>query len=255
MAQFITSIIIKKAIMQLKIRPVLLFLALPAFLLSGIKAEAQQPNTLTQTQQRAGWKLLFDGKDLAGWHSYLQPDAKPGWSVADDAIKTDFNNGGVRQDLVTDDEYENYELSLEWKIAKGGNSGIIFNLHEDPAYSATYFTGLEMQVLDNVNAEDNKKDNHLAGSLYDLIAADPKAVHPFGVWNRARIRMQEGHLTLWLNGKKVVETQLWNDQWKKLVAGSKFKEWPVFGTFHKGHIALQYHGGEVWYRNIKIRQL
>lgn len=216
---------------------------------------AQVPNSLTKKEKKEGWFLLFDGKTLDGWHIYLRPTAKPGWSVSDGAIMTDFHNGGVRQDLVTNDEYENYELSLEWKIEVGGNSGIIFNVKEDSAYKATYLTGPEMQVLDNIKASDNQKDNHLAGSLYDLIAADPKPVHPAGEWNAIRIKMLNGHLTFWMNGEKVVDTQLWNAQWKALVAGSKFRNMPAFGSFRQGHIALQYHGGEVWFRNIKIHRL
>lgn len=213
------------------------------------------PGSLQAQASRGAWQSLFDGQDLKGWHIYLKPEAKPGWTVDQGAIKTDFSGSGVRGDLVTDGEYENYELSLEWKIAKGGNSGIIFNVKEDPQYAATFFTGPEMQVLDNKNAEDNKQANHLAGSLYDLIAADPSVVHPAGEWNHVRIRMDQGHLQFWMNDHKVVDTHLWDDRWKQLVAHSKFKQWPAFGTFHKGHIALQYHGGEVWYRDIKIREL
>lgn len=231
-----------------------LYLALAACCLSWIPVKGQTLNALTPEQQSQGWQLLFNGKDLQGWHVYLKPDAKPGWSVDNGTIKTDFSNGGERADLVTDGEYENYELSLDWKIAKGGNSGIIFNVHEDPKYGAA-FTGPEMQVLDNINAEDNKKANHLAGSLYDLIAANPKAVHPAEEWNHVRIRLDQGHLQFWMNDQLVVDTHLWNEAWKKLVAGSKFRDSPAFGVFHKGHIVLQYHGGEVRYRNIKLREL
>jgi len=232
----------------------LTLIALALLMLTG-SIDAQTTNALTTKEKKQGWKLLFDGKDLDGWHIYLKPDARPGWTVDSGAIKTDFNNGGVRQDLVTNDEFENFELTLQWQIAEGGNSGIIFNIHEDPQFPATYFTGPEMQVLDNIKASDNKKENHLAGSLYDLIPADPKAVHPAGEWNTIKIRKKDGHLTFWMNDEKVVETQMWNDEWKQLVQGSKFKQWPAFATFKKGHIALQYHGGQVSYRNIMIRQI
>lgn len=225
-------------------------------LLSAItNVSAQELNTLTKKEKRHGWKLLFNGKNLEGWHIYLKPKAKPGWSVEDGAIKTDFNNGGVRQDLVTDGQFKNYEFTLQWKIESGGNSGIIFNVHEDPKYPATYITGPEMQVLDNEKASDNKQADHLAGSLYDLIPADPKAVHPAGEWNTIKIRLNKGHLTFWMNGQKVVKTEMWDQQWKDLVKHSKFRNWSAFATFKEGHIALQYHGGEVRYRNIKIRAL
>lgn len=216
---------------------------------------SQSLNTLTSKEKASGWKLLFNGKDLDGWHIYLQPHAKPGWSIENGIIKTDFHNGGIRKDLITNGQYKNFELTLEWKISVGGNSGILFDVHEDPKFSETYFTGPEMQVLDNVKAEDNKQANHLAGSLYDLIAADPKFVHPAGEWNTVKIWLKNGHLIFWINDKKVVETQMWNDNWKRLVASSKFKKWPQFATYRQGHIALQYHGAVVWYRNIKIKEL
>jgi len=230
-------------------------IALSSLLMTNISTHAQTINTLSKKEKKQGWKLLFDGKDLKGWHIYLKPDAKPGWTVQDGAIMTDFHNGGVRQDLVTDDEFENYEFTLQWKIEEGGNSGIIFNVNEDPKYGATFITGPEMQVLDNVKASDNKQANHLAGSLYDLIPADPKAVHPAGQWNTIKIRNDKGHLTFWMNGEKVVETQIGDDNWKQMIEHSKFRGWSDFATFKKGHIALQYHGGEVWYRDIKIREL
>lgn len=236
-------------------------LAMTALLMTAYPGYGQKQNKpdkldkLSRAQRKQGWTLLFNGKDLQGWHIYLKPQAKPGWTVVDGAIQTDVNNGGVRGDLVTDGEYQNYELMLQWKITKGGNSGIIFNVEEDPKYPATYITGPEMQVLDNVDASDNKKASHLAGSLYDLIPADPKAVHPAGQWNTVRIRVDKGHLTFWMNGSKVVDTQMWNKKWKDMVAHSKFSHWPEFATYKKGHIALQYHGGEVLYRNIRIREL
>ena len=225
-------------------------LCLPAALL-----QAQNINTLSKKEKKQGWSLLFNGKDFSGWHIYLKPDAKPGWSIVDGAITTDRHNGGEQGDLVTDGSYANYELRLQWKIEKGGNSGIIFNVNEDPKYGATYVTGPEMQVLDNKDASDNKLANHLAGSLYDLIPADPKAVHPAGVWNTVKIRQENGHITFWMNDHKVVDTQIGDDHWKQMVSHSKFKDVPEFAAFRQGHIALQYHGGIVRYRNVKIRQL
>lgn len=175
--------------------------------------------------------------------------------MEDGAIALDHSPGSEGGDLVTNNEFENYELSLEWKISPEGNSGIIFDVHESPKYRATYYTGPEMQVLDNEKASDNKRPDHLAGSLYDLIGCDPSTVHPAGEWNKVRIRVDHGHLTFWMNGKKVVETQMWTPEWNKMVANSKFKRWKSFATFHKGHIALQDHGHPVWYRNIMIRKL
>jgi hypothetical protein len=202
-----------------------------------------------------GWTSLFDGKDLAGWHSYLKDTPGSAWKVSDGAIMLDHGAGGTGGDLVTNGEYQNFELEMDWKISEAGNSGIIFLVHEDPKYAHTYETGPEMQVLDNVKASDNKKANHLAGSLYDLISCDAATVHPAGQWNHVKIRLDKGSLTFWMNGKQVVHTQMWDDAWNKMIAASKFHQWPEFATFRKGHLALQDHGHTVWYRNIRIRQL
>lgn len=202
-----------------------------------------------------GWESLFDGHDLKGWHSYLKDKPGTDWKAADGAIMLDAAAGGTGGDLVTDAEYGNFELELDWKISETGNSGIIFLVHEDARYPHTYMTGPEMQVLDNVKASDNKKKNHLAGSLYDLIPADPSVVHPAGSWNHVKMRLDKGRLTFWMNGHQVVDTRLWDDGWKKMIAASKFHQWPEFATYRKGHLALQDHGHTVWYRNIRIRQL
>ncbi|GAC1597079.1 MAG: DUF1080 domain-containing protein [Hymenobacter sp.] len=205
-------------------------------------------------QHAAKPKLLFDGKTTHGWHTYLKPTAEPAWGVVDGALQLDPKAPG-RGDLVTDAEFENFELALEWKISPGGNSGIIFGVHEDPALPNTYESGIEMQVLDNQGAEDNKKPTHLAGSLYDLQAPARDVAKPAGEWNRVRLRKQNGHLTFWLNTVKIVDVQMGSDQWKALVAGSKFKTWQHFGAYPKGHIALQDHGHEVAFRAITIQQL
>jgi len=195
---------------------------------------------------------IFDGKTTSGWHAY---NAKgPGaWSVVDGALQLDPKAPG-QADLVTDNEYENYELTLDWKIAEGGNSGIIFGVHEDPALGATYLSGIEMQVLDNEKAEDNKKPSHLAGSLYDMKEA-PAAAKPAGQWNTAKIRKDKGHLTFWLNGVQTVDVQMGSPEWQEMLNNSKFKTWKDFAAYPKGRIALQSHGAVVAFRNIEIKQL
>jgi hypothetical protein len=197
---------------------------------------------------------LFDGKTTKGWHTYLKPTAEPAWEVVDGALQLNPKAPG-QGDLVTDGEYENYELSLEWKISPGGNSGVIFGVHEDPSFHATYETGIEMQVLDNKEAEDNKKANHLAGSLYDMQAPSKDVAKPAGEWNMAKLRKQNGHLTFTLNNTKTVDVQMGSPEWKALVENSKFKTWKNFAAYPKGHIALQDHGHEVAFRNITIEQL
>lgn len=195
---------------------------------------------------------LFDGKTTTGWHSYLKTG--PGaWKVVDGALQLD-PKAPDQGDLVTDKEYENYELSLEWKIAEGGNSGVIFGVHEDPAFGATYLTGIEMQVLDDKGAEDNKKATHLAGSLYDLKAASSPA-KPAGEWNKIKIRNNKGQLTFWMNGAKTIEVKIGSPEWQELLNNSKFKTWKGFAAYPKGHIALQDHGAVVSFKNITIKQL
>jgi hypothetical protein len=217
-------------------------------------ASLSQPAFTATPPAKAKPQSLFDGKTTKGWHTYLQPTAGSAWEVVDGALQ--FNpQGAGRGDLVTDGEYENYELQLEWKISPGGNSGIIFGVHEDPSFKATYETGIEMQVLDNKAAEDNKKANHLAGSLYDMQAPAKDVAKPAGEWNKVKLRKQNGHLTFYLNGAKIVDVQMGSPEWQALLENSKFKTWKNFGAYPKGHIALQDHGHQVAFRAITIEQL
>lgn len=215
----------------------------------------------TQTASGSDSSLLFDGKTLTGWHTYGKDKPGNAWSVDSSAIhlKPADSKGYQTQgggDLVTNDEYENFDLQLDWKIAKNGNSGIIFYINEDTTkYKESWNTGLEMQVLDNNGHPDAKIIKHRAGDLYDLITSSPETVKPAGEWNHVQITSDNGKLEFYLNGQQTLSTTLWDDNWKKLVAGSKFKAMPGFGTFKKGHIALQDHGNEVWYKNISIRKL
>ncbi|SDE54678.1 protein of unknown function [Mucilaginibacter pineti] len=197
-------------------------------------------------------KPLFDGKTTTGWHIFNKTGAG-GWKVVDGALQLDpaVPDGG---DLITDGEYENYELTLEWSITKEGNSGIIFGVKEDPKFGATYQTGIEMQVLDDIGADDNKQTNHLAGSLYDLKTASV-AAKPAGEWNKIKLRKKDGHITFWMNGKQSLDIQMGSDEWKELLGKSKFKNWKDFAAYPKGHIALQDHGHVVSYRKIKIKEL
>ena len=224
---------------------------------TSVMATAQKPNTLTRKEKKEGWTLLFDGTSTKGWHTYLRDTVGSKWQVKDGALvfdPTQPRDGGG--DIVTNNEYENYELTLEWKISKGGNSGIIFDVQEDPQYKATYMTGPEMQVLDNIDADDNKKENHLAGCLYDMAGdAQVSKPKPVGEWNQVRLIQNKGHLTFWLNGIKTFEGQMGSDEWNKLIQNSKFKSWKAFATYPKGHIALQDHGAVVAFRDIRLKQL
>lgn len=224
------------------------------FFLNLLAITALSHSVFAQNQSAKQQQILFDGKTTQGWHTYLKSDATPAWAVVDRTLQLNPKAEG-QGDLVTDQEYENFELSLEWNISEGGNSGIIFGVHEDPAFRATYDTGIEMQVLDNKNAEDNKKANHLAGSLYDLKAPAKDVAKPAGEWNAVKLRKQNGNLTFWQNGVKIIETQMGSAEWQTMVENSKFKTWKNFAKYPKGRIALQDHGHEVSFRNIKIKQL
>lgn len=204
-----------------------------------------------------GFKPIFDGKTTTGWHSYGKKTVGTAWTVKDGILHFDptASKDGQGGDLTTDLEYQNFHLKLDWKVAPKSNSGIIFLINEDLAkYKNTYETGLEMQVLDNDGHADGKITKHRAGDLYDLIQSKSEPVKAVGEWNTAEIVCKNGKLTYVLNGVIIVETILWDENFKKLIAGSKFATWPGFGTFKKGKIALQDHGENVWYRNIMIKE-
>jgi hypothetical protein len=211
--------------------------------------------TLSKNTAKKGFVKIFDGKTTKGWHCYNKTTVGAAWKVEDGALHLDAATKEGRGNLVSDAAYENYHLKYEWKISLKGNSGLLFNVVEDAKYSEPYFTGPEMQVLDNDGHADGKIIKHRAGDLYDLISCSKETVKPVGEWNKAEIILNNGALTFILNGEKVVHTTMFGDEWKAMVAKSKFKQWADFGTAKKGKICLQDHGDDVWYRNIEIKQL
>jgi uncharacterized protein YaiE (UPF0345 family) len=218
------------------------------------------PNTLTAIEKQLGWALLFDGKTTTGWHSFNKKTIGSAWKVANGTMYLDTSQKEQWQvkgggDIVTAAEYSNFHLKLEWKIAPGGNSGIIFFVKEDPKYKQPWLTGPEMQILDNEGHSDGKIIKHRAGDLYDLISCNKESVKPVGDWNKVEIICNKNKLNFFLNGVNVVSAIIWDEDWKKLIAGSKFKEMPDFGTYSSGRIGLQDHGNMVWFRNIKIKKL
>lgn len=218
-------------------------------------------NRLSTAERKDGWTLLFDGKTTNGWHRYGGGSMDSAWKVKNDVLCLDAaykkaNMVAGDWDIVTEDEFENFEFRAEWKVSKNANSGIIFLVHEDKKkFNWPWETGPEMQVLDNEGHPDAKHPKHRAGDLYDLIACSRETVKPYGEWNLASIKLLNGKLDLYLNGVNVVSTVLWDDNWKKLVANSKWKGYKSFATYRKGRIGLQDHGDEVCYRNIKIKRL
>jgi hypothetical protein len=210
-------------------------------------AFAQPMNTLTPAETKAGWTLLFDGKSTAGWRGFKTPAPDAGWHVADGALSPDPK---ASKDIMTKDQFGDFELAFDWKISPKGNSGVMYRVTEDG--DETYWSGPEYQVLDNARGE---RPLEQAGSLYALYAPVGAVTKPVGEYNQGRIVVRKGHVEHWLNGVKVVAYDLGSDDFKARVAGSKFKAWPMFAKGAKGHIALQNHGDAVAYRNIKIRRL
>ena len=240
----------------------LTFLAAGYALQNQAKSETGSVNSLTAAEKAAGWKLLFDGKTTTGWRGFRRDKfPEEGWVIEDGAIKHVASNGEQSQnggDIITVDQYDNFELRLEWRISPGGNSGIKYLIAEEMVKSGHSGLGFEMQVLDDNRHPDAKKGkagNRTAGGLYDLIAPQNKVLRPVGQWNRVRLVVAGNHVEHWLNDVKVVTYELGSPALKALIAESKYQTIPGFGEVRKGHLLLQDHGDEVWYRNIKLRSL
>lgn len=233
-----------------------------AFILTSYSASAQKVNKLSGKEKRAGWELLFNGKNFEGWRQCNNSEMPDNWEIEDNAMKVflaegkDPGQGAGGDILFGDKKFKNFELSIDWKASDMANSGIFYYVREVPG-QPIYYAAPEIQVLDNENATDNKIDTHLAGSLYDMIAADPETVNPAGEWNTCVIKADDGKVTVSMNGTEVMEYSHWSDEWDELVQNSKFKDFPGFteGISKEGYIGLQDHGYTVWFRNIKIREL
>jgi hypothetical protein len=228
-------------------------LLLPAVALAADPA----PNTLTDAEKQAGWKLLFDGKTTDGWRGYKMEKMPPGWSVENGAFVRIKGGAGGKgagggDDIITKEQYGDFELAVEWKIVSGGNSGILYRATEDATTS--WHVAPEMQVLDNTKNV-GRDVRQLAGALYDLYAPAKDATKPVGQWNAARVVAKGNHVEHWLNGEKLLEYERGSEDWQKRIAGSKFKNMPGFAKANKGHIVLQDHSDRIEFRNIKIREI
>jgi hypothetical protein len=222
---------------------------------TGAGDAAREPNTLSDAEKKQGWKLLFDGKTTAGWRGYKMDKMPPGWAVDGDALVR-FKGGaggkgaGGGDDIVTTEQFTDFELQLEYKLVANGNSGVLYHVSEEPVTAWHYAP--EVQLLDNA-AHPTRDKRQLAAACYDLYAPSKDVTRPVGQWNHLRVLVNGPHVEHWLNGEKMVEYELWSDDWKARVAKSKFKDMPKFGTFKKGPICLQDHSDRVEFRNIKIR--
>jgi hypothetical protein len=225
-------------------------------------------NMLTDQEEAEGWQLLFDGTSMEHWRGFRLDSVPPGWEVQEGMLHFNADHGEEGYgDLTSRKEYANFELSLEWKTAPCGNSGVLFRVSEDS--DQEWHSGPEVQIVDategcwsDYQAPEGErapgsdlKASQLSGANYDLHAPAKDNVRPVGEWNHMRVVVDGPHVEQWLNGEKVVEYELWSDEWKQMVAESKFVEHPQYGMNKSGHIVLQDHGKSVWFRNLKIREL
>jgi hypothetical protein len=220
-------------------------LLLMIFSFDGLAAQ----NRLTDQERADGWRLLFDGTTTDSWRGYRNAAMPPGWQVADGAL-TRVEAAG---DIISVEQFESFELTLDWMIHEGGNSGIFFHVTEEGP--AVWSTGPEFQILDDERHRDGLTPETSAGSNYALHAPVGAVVNPPGEWNSARLVVRGNHVEHWLNGKRIVSYELGNAEWEQLVAASKFRDMPGYGRAGRGHIALQDHGDFVAFRNIRIRVL
>ncbi|MGB7393597.1 MAG: DUF1080 domain-containing protein [Pricia sp.] len=217
------------------------------------EAEAEEP-----PQE---WTMLFDGSSLDAWKEYQKDSVSGNWKIEDGALAfypPENRQDGEIHDLVTENEFTDFILSLDWKISEGGNSGVMWGVNEDEKYDKPYHTGPEIQVLDNKRHPDAEVGtSHQAGALYDMEGPSEDVTKPAGEWNTMIITVDNGEKrgSVELNGEEIVTFPVGNEIWSTMVSKSKFADWDGFGKFIQGKIALQDHGDKVWYRNIKIKEL
>ena len=221
-------------------------------LLAGSAGAQEIPppvNTLTDAEREAGWELLFDGRTTDGWRGHMMDGVPDGWQVVDGEL----TRVGPGRDIITSEQFESFDLTLEWKVELGGNSGIFYRAAEGPEF--VYMGAPEMQILDDDNHPDGRSALTSVGTNFALHPAPRGLASPVGEWNSVRIVVNGDHVEHWLNGVRTVEYELGSADWLERVAASKFNEWPEYGQASTGHIGLQGHGDRVAFRNIKIRRL
>jgi hypothetical protein len=220
-------------------------------------ADAETAQTETAAATEGEWITLFDGKSLAGWHGYNKTGEVTNWTVEDSALvclgaAKDAHGG----DIVTDQKFDNFELTWDWKVDKGSNSGVMYHVVEDPKYKAPYETGPEYQIIDDIGFPEKLEDWQQAGADYGMqVANDKKKLKPVGEWNSSKIVYNNGHVEHWLNGEKIVEFEANTPEWNKEKTEGKWKDFPDYSSAKTGAIALQDHGNKAYFKNIKIKQL
>lgn len=213
-------------------------------------------NTLSKSEKKAGWELLFDGNDLDGWHGYNMDESPESWKVQDGILKI-INEGGAENagGLVTDKIFGSFALYLEFQLTPAANSGILYHVKEDPKYTYAYETGTEYQLIDQEGWPDPLEDWQVTGANYAMHPPMVKPYKPVGDWNQAFLLVDGNKVTHMLNGKLIVQFEKYSDDWNKLRNSGKWSDFPDYGKFDEGNICLQNHGTIVHFRNIKIREL
>ena len=207
-------------------------------------------NSLTPAERSAGWRLLFDGTNLDAWRGYKAADIPAGWHVANGELTKDR----PVEDIVSKEEFGDFELQIDWKIGEAGNSGIFYRGSEE--FDKIYWTAPEYQLLDDIKAADNKTRLTCAGAAYGLYPSPAGHLMPVGEWNSTRIVAKGPHIEHWLNGFKLLEYEMGSPDWEARVKASKFAAWPKYGRLMRGHLAMQGdHNGTLSFRNIRIRPL
>lgn len=222
---------------------------------SFLSFSQQKDNVLTAAEKKAGWELLFDGNTLNGWRMY-KDKAADSWSAKDGNLYckgSATDKSDKRGDIITINQYGDFELSVEWKISPQGNSGILYHVTED--YDASYLSGPEYQLIDDDNFPEKLEDWQKTAADYAMYTTSSRPAKPVGEYNLSKIVVKGAHREYWLNGVKVVEFEAWTDDWYKRKAAGKWKNEPGYGMAKIGHICLQDHGSEMWFKNIKIRKL
>ena len=212
-------------------------------------------NKLTETEIKAGWKLLFDGKTMNGWRTFKNKSGNS-WEAINGEMHckgSATDKSDLRADLITIEQYANFELSIDWKIAKAGNSGIMYHVTEE--FNAAYLTGPEYQLIDDEGFPEKLEDWQKTGTDYAMYNTISRPVKPAGEYNNSKIIFNKGHVEHWLNGVKVLEFEAWSEDWNKRKASGKWKDVKGYGMSKTGFICLQDHGSEIWFKNIKIKPL
>ncbi len=212
-------------------------------------------NTLSATEKDKGWHLLFDGTSTEGWHGYNMKNFPDCWAIENGSLTMNSLGGSEDQDIITNRKYRDFALSLEYMLTKGANSGVIFQVVEDPKYKYPYETGPEFQVIDHENWPDPLEDWQINGANYAMYPPLTRPYKPLGEWNYLLLVVKGNNVTQMLNGEVVVKYEKYSDEWNKLRNSGKWADFPDWGKYDEGYISLQNHGTKVWYRSIKLKEI